>query len=121
MVNLDYLTGRLKELDIQTFLETSGAYEMSGTWDWVCLSPKKNSPPLASAFEYANELKVIVTGRDDFEWAIENAGFTKSDCILYLQPEWSVHKEILPDIIEFVKENPKWNISLQAHKYMRIP
>ena len=121
MVNLDFLTGQLKECGIETFLETSGAYDLSGTWDWICLSPKKNTPPKESVYEHAHELKVIISEESDLEWAIENRAFVNEDCLLYLQPEWSIHKQIMPIIVEFVKENPKWNISLQSHKYMRIP
>ena len=121
MVNMDYLTGLLKEKGIETFLETSGAYELSGIWDWVCLSPKKNAPPVKSMFEKAHELKVIIASEEDLEWALANASQLSPDCKLYLQPEWSQREQILPLIIEFSKKNPRWMISIQSHKYMRIP
>ena len=121
MVDLAYITGKLKAHGIQTFLETSGAYKLSGSWDWICLSPKKNSPPDSTVYRKAHELKVIIADENDIEWAIENAQKVNDQCLLYLQPEWSVHKDIMPLIVEFVKENPAWNISLQSHKYMRIP
>ena len=121
MVNMDYLTSLLKEKDIETFLETSGAYELSGKWDWVCLSPKKNSPPQASMFKEAHELKVIIASEEDLEWALANALRVNPQCKLYLQPEWSRREQILPWIIDFSKKNPRWMISIQSHKYMRIP
>ncbi|HDR68482.1 MAG TPA: 7-carboxy-7-deazaguanine synthase QueE [Bacteroidaceae bacterium] len=121
MVNLDYLTGKLKKHGIRTFLETSGTRELSGTWDWICLSPKKNCRPVNTIYKLANELKVIIAVKEDFEWAVENARLVSADCLLFLQPEWSVSKQMMPEIVKFVKENPKWHISLQAHKYMRIP
>ena len=121
MVNMDYLTSLLKEKDIETFLETSGAYELSGKWDWVCLSPKKNSPPQASMFKEAHELKVIISSEEDLEWALANASRVSPQCKLYLQPEWSRREQILPWIIDFSKKNPRWMISIQSHKYMRIP
>jgi organic radical activating enzyme len=121
MVNMDYLTGLLKERGIETFLETSGAYPLSGTWDWICLSPKKNAPPLEPIFEEADELKVIISSEDDLEWAVENAGKVAPGCLLYLQPEWSRREQVLPLIIDFSKANPKWMVSLQTHKYMHIP
>lgn len=121
MVNMDYLTGLLKEKGIETFLETSGAYELSGKWDWVCLSPKKNSPPQTSMFKEAHELKVIIASEEDLEWAIANASRVSPQCKLYLQPEWSRREQILPRIIDFSKKNPRWMISIQSHKYMRIP
>lgn len=121
MVNMDYLTGLLKARGIETFLETSGAYELSGEWDWICLSPKKNAPPLASIFAKAHELKVIVSSEEDLEWAQDNAKRVVPACKLYLQPEWSRREHILPLIISFSKMNPRWMISIQAHKYMRIP
>jgi organic radical activating enzyme len=121
MVNMEYLTGMLKERGIETFLETSGAYNLSGTWDWICLSPKKNAPPVESIFPKADELKVIISSGEDIAWALENGEKVREDCKLYLQPEWSQREEILPVIISFSKQNPRWMISLQSHKYMHIP
>ena len=121
MVNLDYLTGLLKQQGIETFLETSGAYPLSGQWDWICLSPKKNAPPMEELYNHADELKVIIALEEDLNWAVENGHRVHVDCKLYLQPEWSRRDTILPVIIEFVKRNPRWMISLQSHKYMRIP
>lgn len=121
MVNLDYLTTLLKQKGIETFLETSGAYPLSGLWDWICLSPKRNFPPVEELFGMAHELKVIIASEEDFAWAIENGSRVGEGCKLFLQPEWSRREAILPPIIEFVKNNPHWMISLQAHKYMRIP
>ena len=121
MVNMDYLTGMLKSEGIETFLETSGAYPLSGTWDWICLSPKRNAPPVEELYKRAHELKVIIASEEDLDWAIENGERVGTGCKLYLQPEWSQREAILPVIIEFAKENPQWMISLQSHKYMRIP
>jgi len=119
--NLDLLTGLLKEKKIQTFIETSGAYPLTGNWDWVCLSPKKTMAPLPDMYKSANELKIIVFNQHDFKWAEEQAEKVGKDCYLYLQPEWSKHEQLLPQIIDYVKEHPKWMISLQTHKYMHIP
>lgn len=121
MVNLDPLTGLLKKKGIKTFLETSGAYPLSGTWDWICLSPKRNMPPVGDIHQKADELKVIIAGEADLGWAWEQSKLVREDCLVYLQPEWSRREAILPRIIDFVKENPAWAVSLQAHKYMRIP
>ena len=121
MANMDYLTSLLKEKGVETFLETSGAYPLSGTWDWICFSPKKTSPPKEEIFSEAHELKMIVATAADLEWAVENGRKVSPHCKLYLQPEWSQREKILPVIIEFAKENPEWMISLQSHKYMRIP
>lgn len=121
MVNMDYLTRLLKEKGIETFLETSGAFELSGMWDWICLSPKKSAPPVESLFGEADELKVIIASEEDLEWALANGSKVAPHCKLYLQPEWSRREQILPLIIEFSKKNPRWMISIQSHKYMRIP
>lgn len=121
MANMDYLTGLLKKEGIETFLETSGAYPLSGTWDWICLSPKRNAPPVEELFKKAHELKVIIASEEDLDWAIKNGERVDVGCKLYLQPEWSQREVILPVIIEFAKENPRWMISLQSHKYMHIP
>ena len=121
MVRMDYLTGMLKEKGIETFLETSGAYPLTGRWDWICLSPKKNAPPLEAIFPVADELKVIISSGEDMDWAVENAGRVGDLCKLYLQPEWSRREEVLPLIIDFSKQNPRWMVSLQSHKYMHIP
>ncbi len=121
MVNMDYLTGKLKEKGIETFLETSGAHPLSGVWDWICFSPKRTYLPQEEFFGEAHELKIIVAEEEDLEWAVENARKVNSQCKLYLQPEWSKRETILPLIIDFAKENPQWMISLQSHKYMHIP
>ncbi len=119
--NLDYLTSQLKQKGIQTFVETSGAYDLSGEWDWICLSPKKTMLPKEPIYKKAHELKIIVFNKHDFIWAQEEAAKVSADCKLYLQPEWSKRNEIVPLIVEFVKENPRWQVSLQTHKYMNIP
>lgn len=119
--NLDYLCSCLKQKNILTFLETSGSQELSGTWDWICLSPKKNNPPLPVIYTKANELKVIIHEVSDFDWAEKNVALTGADTILLLQPEWSRRKEMIPLIVDYILKNPKWSISLQAHKYMNIP
>jgi organic radical activating enzyme len=121
MYDLDYLTLLLKEKNIETFIETSGAYELSGKWDWICLSPKKTMSPKEYIYKKANELKIIVHNRDDLKWAELQAEKVSRDCYLFLQPEWSRREQVTPLLIEFVKNNPKWMISLQTHKYMNIP
>ena len=121
MYPMDFLTSELKKQGIKTYVETSAAYTLTGTWDWVCLSPKKTMKPLTENYKLANELKVIVFNKHDFIWAEENAAQVSKDCKLYLQPEWSKSKEILPLLVEYIKENPQWSISLQTHKYMNIP
>jgi 7-carboxy-7-deazaguanine synthase len=121
MYNLGYLTEKLKEKGLTTFLETSGAYPISGKWDWICLSPKKNMAPLTENFHLADELKVIVHNKDDFKWAEKNAVQCTSKTKLYLQPEWSKIKEIMPLLVDYVMSHPKWEVSLQTHKYMNIP
>jgi organic radical activating enzyme len=118
---LDYLCAKLKEKEIETFIETSGAYPLSGQWDWICLSPKKHQPPVNGMHMKADELKVIIQSISDFEWAEENAKKVKSNCKLYLQPEWSAYNKIIQNIVDYAMQNPKWQVSLQAHKYMHIP
>ena len=121
MWNLNLLCSLFKRNRIMTFLETSGAYQLSGEWDWICLSPKKNMPPVPPVIEMAHELKVVVSDESDFLWAEEQSRQVKRECLLYLQPEWSVSETMIPEIVEYVKRNTKWMISLQAHKYMKIP
>lgn len=119
--NLDYLCRELKNKNINTFIETSGAYALSGNWDWICLSPKRNMPPVFEICKVADELKVIIQDTVDFEWAEEYRGMVSNKCSLFLQPEWSRFKMIIPEIVEYIKKNPVWRISLQSHKYMHIP
>ena len=118
---LEILTSKLRERGLEIFLETSGTHPFSGEFDWVCLSPKRQMPPLAEAFGRAHELKVIVQSVEDFAWAEENARRIGRYCRLYLQPEWSVFEDIMPEIVEYAKANPKWSISVQTHKFMKIP
>lgn len=121
MWNLDYLCSELKNNNISSFIETSGAYPLSGQWDWICLSPKRNMPPLSEICSVADELKVIIQHKNDFEWAEKYRLSVSGKCRLYLQPEWSRFEKIIPEIVAYIKENPVWRISLQAHKYMHIP
>lgn len=121
LYNLEPLTHVLKESGLRIFLETSGAYSLTGSFDWVCLSPKKFKKPLESVLQRADELKVIVYNRSDFEWAEHYRSLVSEHCMLFLQPEWSKSEQMLPQLIDFVKENPLWRISLQTHKYMNIP
>jgi 7-carboxy-7-deazaguanine synthase len=121
MWNLDYLCNGIRKKNISTFIETSGAYSLSGEWDWICLSPKKNMPPLNSICYAADELKVIIQDKSDFGWAEKYRGMVNSRCKLFLQPEWSRFETIIPEIVEYIKRNPFWRISLQVHKYMHIP
>ena len=121
MYKLDYLTGCLKHNGLKTHLETSGAYPLTGQWDWICLSPKKNAAPLPEIYNLVNELKVIISKYEDLEWAEKNAAKVKDDCLLYLQPEWSQRKKTTPMIVEYVIANPNWKISIQSHKFIGIP
>lgn len=119
--NLNYLCEKLKQQQIQLFLETSGTQPFSGIFDWICLSPKKNQPPLEEICSKANELKVIIETEDDLMWAEQQAMLVKKSCLLLLQPEWSKFKTIIHPIADYVMQHPQWHISLQTHKFMRIP
>lgn len=121
MHDLKALTSSLQSAGLRTHIETSGAHSLSGNWDWFCLSPKKFVFPKPESYEKANELKVIVFNESDFKWAKEEAEKVPEDCVLLLQPEWSKEKQMLPLIVDFVKANPQWQISLQTHKYMDVP
>ncbi|MCL2562369.1 MAG: 7-carboxy-7-deazaguanine synthase QueE [Rikenellaceae bacterium] len=118
---LAYLTDRLHEHGLEIFLETSGAHRPSGRFDWVCLSPKPAQPPVDKAVALADELKIIIENGEDFAWAEQNATRVREDCLLFLQPEWSRRARLIPAIVEYVKNNPRWRVSLQTHKYMNIP
>lgn len=121
MYNLAPLTKLLKSYGFQTHIETSGAHPLSGDWDWICLSPKKFKKPRPEILPVADELKVVVYNKTDFSWAEEYSAKVKTGCKLFLQPEWSKSSEMLPLIVEYVKDNPRWEISLQVHKFMKIP
>lgn len=115
------VTTGLKAAGLQTHIETSGAYELTGQWDWICLSPKKNKLPLAPIYTEAHELKMIVYNKHDLIFAQEEAAKVGPNCELYLQPEWSVRDKVVPLIVDFVMANPAWKVSLQTHKYLNIP
>ncbi len=119
--NLDTLCRGLKQKGMKIFLETCGAYPLTGRYDWICLSPKRNMKPRKDMLHMTDELKVIIHKPADIAWAEENADHVKEKCRLYMQPEWSRYNEILPELVAYVKNNPKWTISLQAHKFMNIP
>jgi len=119
--NMDPLCKILQDANIETYLETSGAKKLTGKWDWICLSPKKEAVPLPGLIEKANELKCIIAEDSDFKWAEDCAKFVTPDCQLWLQPEWRSVKKMMPKVIEYILANPKWKISIQSHKYMKIP
>ena len=121
MWDMTSLTNGLKSKNKIIHIETSGAYKLTGNWDWICLSPKKRMNPLAEFYNVANELKVIVYNKDDLKFAEEQAKKVNSDTHLYLQPEWDNRKKMMPIMVDYVKNNPKWKISLQTHKYLNIP
>ena len=119
--DLSVLTKALKEAGKEIAIETSGSSELRGEFDWICLSPKKFKLPLASAYKKADELKVIIFNKHDFKWCKEQASNVNTTCELYLQPEWDKQDQFNDEIVEFIKENPKWRLSLQTHKYLNIP
>lgn len=121
MHKLDELTAKLKKAGYQTNIETSGSSPLSGSWDWVCLSPKKFKAPLPEVVPFANELKVVIFNKSDFDWAEKFAQQVKNNCKLYLQPEWDRAEQVTPMIINYIKQNPKWELSLQLHKYINVP
>jgi organic radical activating enzyme len=115
------LTKALQEAGFKTWIETSGAHPLSGNWDWICVSPKKFKAPLPEVLAHADELKIIVFNDSDFKWAEEHAALVPNTTRLYLQPEWSRAARMTPALIEYVKANPRWQVSLQTHKYLDIP
>ena len=119
--NLTTLTNKLEAAGLQTNIETSGSSPLSGSWDWICLSPKKFKAPLPEVVPFANELKIIVFNKTDFKWGEEFAAQVSPNCKLYLQPEWSKSEEITALIVDYIKANPKWELSLQLHKYINVP
>lgn len=121
MYKLDPLSEELRKMNIKTYLETSGSHRLTGKWDWICLSPKKNLPPLDDICSLAGELKVIIENEDDFTWAEKYRARVPPSCKLYLQPEWSRYKKIMPVVVNYIKNHKEWSISLQSHKFMGIP
>lgn len=121
MYDLNPLVNSLKENGYYVAIETSGAHPLQGQVDWYTFSPKKFKEPVVEAYSKASELKVVIYHKSDFDWALDHAQKVHSDCLLYIQPEWSKQERLLPDIIAFVKEHPNWKLSLQTHKYLNIP
>jgi organic radical activating enzyme len=121
MWDMGPLTEGLKERGLKVHLETSGAYPVTGNWDWVCLSPKKNKAPKPEWYSLANELKVIVFNDDDFKWAEMHSEQCGPQIERFLQPEWSRRDQNLPKIIAYLESNPQWRLGLQAHKYIGMP
>jgi len=121
MHNLNLLTAALRAKGFETNIETSGAHPLSGTWDWICLSPKKFKAPLPGILPLANELKIVVFNESDLDWAEQYEALVSPGCRLYLQPEWDKAAVVTPVIIDYIKQNPQWELSLQIHKYIHVP
>jgi 7-carboxy-7-deazaguanine synthase len=121
MHDLTDLTKTLQELGYETNIETSGSHPLTGSWDWICLSPKKFKAPLPEVVPFANELKVVVFNKSDFDWAEKYAALVSPNCKLYLQPEWDKAATVTPLLIDYIKSHPQWELSLQIHKYINVP
>lgn len=121
MHNLTELTKALQAKGFKTNIETSGSSPLSGSWDWICLSPKKFKAPLSEVIPFANELKVVIFHPSDFIWAEQYAALVKPNCKLYLQPEWDKAAKVTPLIVDYIKTHPQWQLSLQIHKYIQVP
>lgn len=121
MHDLTQLTNALHAAGFQTNIETSGSSPLSGEWDWICLSPKKFKAPLPEVVPHAHELKVVIFNKSDFDWAEKYAAVVSPQCKLFLQPEWDKAAQVTPLIIEYIKANPQWELSLQIHKYINVP
>lgn len=121
LYNLEQLTKTLQYEGFATNIETSGSSPLTGSWDWICLSPKKFKPPLPDILHKANELKIIIFNKSDFAWAEKHAALVSPSCKLYLQTEWEKSEIMTPLIVDYVKENPKWQLSMQIHKYINVP
>lgn len=121
MHNLEALTAALQSAGFETNIETSGSHPLSGSWNWICLSPKKFKEPLPGILPFAHELKVVIFNKTDFDWAEKYAALVSADCKLYLQPEWDKKESVTPLIIDYIKANPRWELSLQVHKYINVP
>ncbi|MEO0573242.1 MAG: 7-carboxy-7-deazaguanine synthase QueE [Bacteroidota bacterium] len=119
--NLNFLTKILRAKGAKTHIETCGAYPLSGYWDWICLSPKERKLPLKGIYPLVDELKMVIHDKHDLEFAEEQSSLVSKDCLLYLQPEWGTREEMIPEIVDYVMQNPKWKVSLQSHKYLNIP
>lgn len=115
------LTDALHAEGFRINIETSGSHPVSGTWDWICLSPKKFKAPLPEILPIVNELKVVIFNKSDFAWAEKYAAEVPPECKLYLQPEWEKSPVVTPMIIDYILKNPRWEFSLQIHKYINVP
>jgi 7-carboxy-7-deazaguanine synthase len=120
MHNLEPLTTELHNAGFTINIETSGAHQITGAFDWICLSPKKFKAPLPQACEMANELKVIIFNKSDFDWAEQYAAQVNDKCQLYLQPEWEKMDSMIDGIVSYIQQNPKWQLSVQIHKWIGV-
>lgn len=118
---LEELTNKLEQMGITRMVETSGTEKITGQWSWITMSPKKHQPPLPENYLKTNELKVVIQKETDFQWAEHNASLVSNETVLYLQPEWSCFDEIMPKIVQYIKSNPQWRLSVQVHKFLNIP
>jgi organic radical activating enzyme len=121
LYNLTPITELFELHGIEIAIETSGTNTLQGKIDWYCFSPKKFKSPIEEAFKLADEMKIIINHPSDFNWAKELSTSLNPKCLRILQPEWGKQERFLPEIIDFVKANPEWRISLQTHKIMQIP
>lgn len=120
LYDLAPLTTMIKSLGVRTHIETSGTNDLTGIWDWISFSPKRFKRHLDEYNNNASELKMIIAHKNDLRWSKEMEEKMSKESSLYIQPEWEVRKEMEPLCIDFIKENPRWRLSLQTHKYLGI-
>ena len=100
-------------------LETSGVDPLSGRFDWITLSPKRHRPPRQDLLQACHELKVVVHGPEDINFAAAMGSQCKDHTQRLLQPGWesSIGEELA---VDHVRQDARWRLSLQSHKWLGI-
>jgi organic radical activating enzyme len=118
--DLSELTLALRSKGIRTHLETSGTQPLTGEWDWITFSPKKFKVPLSEYYQKSHELKVIINHLSDIGWSQEHADKMSERTALYMQPEWEKREVMQAHILDYIRSNTQWRISVQTHKYLGV-
>ena len=117
--NLDALSAAIRQhCTLPIHLETSGVDPLTGSPDWISLSPKRHQPPRAELLQSCHELKVVVHEAADLLFAEVSASQAPQATWL-LQPGWDC-REGQALALEFVQAQPRWRLSLQSHKWLGV-
>ena len=116
------LVDKIHDLGKMVAIETNGTREVPRNIDWVTVSPKapfvgEIGKPIIKT---AQEVKIVLDDLhtyDDPTFGIVAARYFVQPCDTGDEQR---NREIIEHCVNFIKANPKWKLSLQTQKILRV-